>query len=109
MRSRWSAAGNSTVTLIGLSSAIGPSFSFGMSASVRFEHEIARDENPDREAWPDSQRRCDVELALASLADTIGGTLTQSAHDVAVLARRPSLCAYAEDLESAAALNSSPQ
>ena len=50
-----------------------------MSASVGFEHEIARDDDDaDGEAWPDGERRRDVELALddllPGLVDAVGRT-----------------------------------
>jgi hypothetical protein len=92
---------------------MGPSFSFAISASIGFEHEIAGNDDADGEPRPDRQRRRDVELAandlLSGLADTVARALTQSADSLALFAGGARLCADAEQFESAAALNSSPQ
>src|SRR5665213_1645574 len=81
------AAGSSTVSFTGLSSASAPSFSFAMAASSRvvgFENEIVGDQHPDRKAGADGDCRLDVERALhdlpARLADTVGGSLPQGLH-----------------------------
>src|ERR1700722_20714850 len=66
-RSRCTAAGSSTASFTGLSSAIAPSFSFAMlvySPLIRLQHEVTIDDHADRETRPDRQRRLDVEIAL---------------------------------------------
>jgi hypothetical protein len=56
-----------------------------MSASVRFEDEIAGDDHADREAWPDRQRRRDVELApndlLTSIIDRVLAAIADGAQE----------------------------
>jgi hypothetical protein len=55
---------------------MGESFSFANSASIGFEHEIARNDDANRKSGPDRQCRRDIELAaddlLAGLADAVG-------------------------------------
>jgi FMN-dependent NADH-azoreductase len=64
------AAGSSTVSFTGLSSAMAPSLSFDIFASsspVRFEHEVTIDDHAHRESRPDRQCRLDIEIALNGL------------------------------------------
>src|SRR5579875_888976 len=92
MRSRWSVAGNSTVTLTGLLSVMERSFSFVMSASVLFEHEITRDDHTDREAGPDGKRRRHVKLPaddfLTGIVDRVLAAVADGAQQAVVVVDR---------------------
>lgn len=64
MRSRCTAAGNSTPSLTGLSSATAVSFSWKTSflPLVRPEHQVSRHHYANRKAQPDRQGRLDVQI-----------------------------------------------
>src|SRR5690606_20060920 len=59
-----------------------PSFSFAISASVGLEDEVAGDDDANRKAGPDGQRRGDVQLAaddlLAGVVDRVLTTIADS-------------------------------
>ena len=82
----------------------GGEFQFGHSAKflslILREHEIAVDEDPDREARPDGEGRLDIDLAadelLAGLIDRILASTLQGADEIALIAVRAKLRADAE-------------
>src|SRR5208337_4248876 len=97
------AAGSSTVSLTGLSSAIAPSFSFAIcrtSALIGFENEIPVDDHAHRKPRPDRQRRLDVQIAandlLAGLIDALGRARTQSPDESALVVLRTGFRSNAE-------------
>src|SRR6266581_7612644 len=68
-RSRCMAAGSSTVSFTGLSSAMAPSLSFAICIFlplVRLQYEVTIDDHPHGEARPNRQCRLDIEIALNS-------------------------------------------
>src|SRR6516162_9713187 len=94
MRSRWTAAGSSIVSLIGLSSRISEIFNCSaiISTLIGCEQEVAVDDHAHREAWPDRDRGLNIQIAtnelLAGLVETVGATAAERGHDRAVAACR---------------------
>ena len=64
------------------------------------EHEIAVDEDPDRESRPDGESRLDIDLAadelLARLVDRVLASTLQGADEIALIAVRAKLRGDAE-------------
>src|ERR1700751_2400892 len=84
MRSRCTCAGSSTLSLTGLPSGSGPSFSLVIScapsALIGHKDQIAVDNHPHREARPDGQGRLHIELtADQRLSGLVDGVLSAGA------------------------------
>src|SRR6202051_1400115 len=82
-RSRCTAAGSSTVSFTGFSSAMAASLSFHVRSLtfVRLKHEVAVNDHAHRKPRPDRQRRLDVEILLndflSGLVVAIAGSATE--------------------------------